>query len=229
MDRAALAATIDHTLLRADASREELLDLCRTAVEQGFHSVCVNSGAVDMCRGFLGDSPVVLAATVGFPLGAASVDCKVFEARCAIAQGAGEIDYVVDLGAVKSGRWDRAEEEMARMTAACHQMGAGCKVIFENCYLTEEEKARLCGIARRVRPDFVKTSTGFGTPRDGRPAGATVEDVAMMKRLVGEGIEVKAAGGIRTTGQALAMLKAGATRLGASSGVAIVQGFAPEA
>lgn len=223
MDRRQLAAAIDHTLLRADASREELLELCRTAAERGFHSVCVNSGAAGFCREALGGSPVVVAVTVGFPLGGSGIDSKVFEAQSAIARGAGEIDYVADLGAVKSGLWDLVEEEMARMTAACHGLGAGCKVIFENCYLSEEEKERLCEIARRVRPDFVKTSTGFGT------GGATVEDVAMMKRLVGEGIEVKAAGGIRTTEQALRMLAAGATRLGASSGVAIVEGFTPEA
>lgn len=226
MNKIQLANTIDHTLLRADVTREDLRELCRTAVRWGFHSVAINSAVVALCREALGGSPVVCDATVGFPLGQTSIESKVFETRDAIKNGAGEIDYVVDLVALKSGDWAHVEEEMARITAACRELGAGCKVIFETCYLTDSEKERLCEIACRVHPDFVKTSTGFGTPAAGVPKGATLEDIRLMKRCVGDEVLIKASGGIRTTEQALSMLEAGASRIGTSNSVAIVEGLA---
>lgn len=225
MNKTQLANTIDHTLLRANVTREDLRSLCQTAVRWGFHSVAINSAAVAFCREVLGDSPVVCDATVGFPLGQVSIESKVFETRDAIKNGAGEIDYVVDLVAVKSGDWAYVEDEMARITAACRELGAGCKVIFETCYLTDAEKERLCEISCRVRPTFVKTSTGFGSPAPGASNGATLEDIRLMKRCVGSEVLIKASGGIRTTEQALAMLEAGASRIGTSSGVAIVEGL----
>lgn len=225
MNKSQLANTIDHTLLRANVTRGGLIELCRTAMRWGFHSVAINSAVVSLCRETLGDSPVVCDATVGFPLGQMSIESKVFEARDAIKNGAGEIDYVVDLVAVKSGDWAHVENEMARINAACRELGAGCKVIFETCYLTDDEKERLCEIACRVRPTFIKTSTGFGTPAPGTPNGATLEDIRLMKRCVGDEVLIKASGGIRTTEQALAMLEAGASRIGTSNGVAIVEGF----
>lgn len=223
--RAQLADTIDHTLLRADAAKEELLELCRTAAREGFHSVAVNSCAAGLCSGALKGSGVVCAVTVGFPLGQTSLECKAFETREAVLAGAGEVDYVVDLSAIKSGDWAHAREEMERLTGICRELGAGIKVIFETCYLTEDEKKRLCEIACQVRPDFVKTSTGFGTPKDGRPSGATVEDIRLMKACVGDAVKIKASGGIRTTEKALMMLEAGASRIGTSSGVEIVRGL----
>ncbi len=225
MNKSQLANTIDHTLLRANVTRGGLIELCRTAMRWGFHSVAINSAVVSLCRETLGDSPVVCDATVGFPLGQMSIESKVFEARDAIKNGAGEIDYVVDLVAVKSGDWAHVEDEMARINAACREHGAGCKVIFETCYLTDDEKERLCDIACRVRPTFIKTSTGFGTPVPGTPNGATLADIRLMKRCVGDEVLIKASGGIRTTEQALAMLEAGASRIGTSNGVAIVEGF----
>lgn len=226
MNKIQLANTIDHTLLRANVTREDLRELCQTAVRCGFHSVAINSSVVTFCREVLGDSPVVCDATVGFPLGQTSIESKIFETQDAIKNGAGEIDYVVDLVAIKSGDWDYVEKEMARITSTCNELGAGCKVIFETCYLTDAEKERLCEIACRVRPTFIKTSTGFGTPAPGIPNGATLEDIRLMKRCVGDEVLIKASGGIRTTAQALAMLEAGASRIGTSNGVAIVEGFA---
>ena len=225
MNKSQLANTLDHTLLRANITREDLTELCRTAMRWGFHSVAINSAVVSLCRETLGDSPVVCDATVGFPLGQTSVESKVFETRDAIKNGAGEIDYVVDLVAIKSGDWAYMDDEMYRITSTCRELGADCKVIFETCYLTDEEKERLCEIACRVHPTFIKTSTGFGAPAPGVPNGATIEDIRLMKRCVGDEVLIKASGGIRTTEQALNMLEAGASRIGTSNGVAIVEGF----
>ena len=162
----------------------------------------------------------MLCGTVaGFPLGQCTLETKVFEAQDAIRKGAAEVDYVVNLAELKSGRWDRVEEEMRQITAACHDREAACKVIFENCFLTDDEKRRLCEISLKVKPDFIKTSTGYGT------GGAVLEDVRLMKACVGEEVQVKAAGGIRTAEDALAMIEAGASRIGTSAGVKIVEDF----
>ena len=161
-----------------------------------------------------------MGAAIGFPLGQTTIDVKCYETEKAIEEGADEIDYVINIGKLKSGNWAYIEEEMARIVSICKKHNRLSKVIFENCYLTDDEKKRLCEIALRVRPDFVKTSTGFGT------GGATVEDVRLMKSIVGSEIGVKAAGGIRSLEDALAMIEAGATRIGTSAGVKIVQEMA---
>ncbi len=214
-----LAALFDHTNLKPGASRRDLEKLCAEAKEYGFASVMVNSAHVALCRKLLGSAPVMVGTVAGFPLGQMSVDAKVFEARTAIADGADEVDWVVNLTNVKDGEWDLVRDEMERITSACHRLGAGTKVILENCYLTKEEIGRLCAIAREVRPDFVKTSTGFGT------GGALPEDVRLMKEIVGDDVKVKAAGGIRDWPSCRAMLEAGAERIGASAGKQILDEF----
>jgi len=214
-----LAALFDHTNLKPNASRRDLEKLCAEAKEYGFASVMVNSAHVALCRKLLGSAPVMVGTVAGFPLGQMSVDAKVFEARTAIADGADEVDWVVNLTNVKDGEWDLVRDEMERITSACHRLGAGTKVILENCYLTKEEIGRLCAIAREVRPDFVKTSTGFGT------GGALPEDVRLMKEIVGDDVKVKAAGGIRDWPSCRAMLEAGAERIGASAGKQILDAF----
>lgn len=216
-DSFAIARMIDQTLLKPYASDEELAAFCRESAQYHFAMVAINSAPVALCRSVLQNSDVHVGAAIGFPLGQTTIDVKCYETERAIAEGADEIDYVVNIGKIKSGCWDYIEEEMSRIVSLCRKHQKLSKVIFENCYLTDEEKKRLCQIALKVRPDFVKTSTGFGT------GGATVEDVRLMKSMVGDEIGVKAAGGIRTLADALAMIEAGATRIGTSAGVKIVE------
>ena len=218
-DALSLSRMMDQTLLKAFASDEQLQDFCRDGASKHYASICVNSAAVSMCSPILKGTDVRMCAVVGFPLGQTTITMKTAEAIEAIENGAQEIDYVVNVGKVKSGRWDYIEQEMTSIVTACHDRGALCKVIFENCYLTDEEKAGLCRVAVRVKPDFVKTSTGFGT------GGATVEDVRLMRTLVGPEMGVKAAGGIRTLEDALSMIEAGATRIGTSAGEKILAGL----
>ena len=212
LTREKVAAMIDHTNLKANATREDIRRLCDEAKTYHFASVMVNSAFTAFCR----------EQVAGFPLGQMSTAAKVFEAETAIADGADEIDYVVNVSDVKDGKWDLVRSEMEKITAACHGRGAGCKVIFENCYLTKEEIARLAAIAAEVKPDFIKTSTGFGT------GGATVEDVRIMKETVRGAVKVKAAGGIRDWASCRAMIEAGAERIGASAGKQILEQFAAE-
>ena len=219
LTKESLAGLIDHTNLKATASEKDIRTLCDEAVTYGFASVMVNSSYTSFCRRLLGNSPVLIGTVVGFPLGQMSVSAKVFEAQTAIVDGANEIDYVVNIAQVKSGKWAAIRDEMDRITSACHMQGAGCKVIFENCYLTKDEIARLAEIAVEIRPDFIKTSTGFGT------GGATVEDVRLMKETVGDAVQVKAAGGIRDWNTCRAMIEAGAERIGASAGKLILEEF----
>ncbi len=214
-----LANMIDQTLLKPEATEDDLRAHCRKAAEYHFKTVAINNAPVVLCRKLLEGTGVLCDAAVSFPLGQCTIETKVFETRDIIDKGAGEVDYVVNVSAVRSGNWDYVEEEMRRITEACHEKDIPCKVIFENCYLTDEEKCHLCEIALRVKPDFIKTSTGFGT------GGATVEDVRLMKKCVGDAIRIKAAGGIRTAQQALAMIEAGADRIGTSQGVAIVDEY----
>lgn len=225
MNKSQLAQMIDQTLLKPHVTLEDLRRHCETAARYGFRSVAINSAVVPFCKKVLEGSGVLCDATVGFPLGQSSIAAKVFEAQDAIAAGAGEIDYVVNLVELKSGNWSFVEEEMRSIVEACAARNVASKVIFENCYLTNPEKERLCEIARRVRPTFIKTSTGFGTPAKGVPTGATLDDVRLMKRCVGDDVLVKASGGVRTTEQALAMIEAGASRIGTSNGVEIVEGL----
>jgi deoxyribose-phosphate aldolase len=181
--------------------------------------VAINSYPVAMCREFLKDSKVHVGAAIGFPLGQTTIETKVFEVQDAIKNGADEIDYVINLGKLKDGDSEYIRQEMKAIVNASREGGIFSKVILENCYLTDAEKVTVCEIAKEVKPDFVKTSTGFGT------GGATVEDVALMKKVVGDEVKVKAAGGIRDLETALKMVEAGAERLGTSSGIKIIEEY----
>lgn len=216
IEPAALAQYIDHTLLAADASREQIATLCREAQDHGFYSVCVNSGQVPYAASLLQGQVVKVCAVVGFPLGAGLSDTKAFEARQAIAAGAGEIDMVLNIGWLKDGLFDEVRDDIAAVKDACGAVPL--KVIFETCLLDDAQKTRAAEICRELNVAFVKTSTGFSR------SGATLEDVALMRKVVGQGVGVKASGGVRDYATAVAMIEAGATRLGTSSGIAIVTG-----
>ena len=212
-----IAHMIDHTLLKADASQDQIAQLCYEARKYGFAAVCVNPTNVKLAAQLLKGSPVAIAAVVGFPLGATSPEVKSYEAQQAIDDGATEIDMVINVGALKSRDYELVERDIATVTRTCHNSRAICKVIIEAALLTDEEKIKACQLAKAAGADYVKTSTGFG------PGGATVEDVALMRRVVGPEMGIKAAGGIRTLEAVKQMVKAGATRIGASAGVKIVQ------
>ena len=211
-----IASYIDHTLLKPDATGEQIDRLCAEAREYGFASVCVNPYYVARCVKNLKGTDVKVCTVVGFPLGATTAESKAFEALQAIASGAKEIDMVMNVCAMKSGHTKAIEQEIQALAAAVEGQ-AILKVIIETCLLTDEEKNQACRIARRSGADFVKTSTGFST------GGATVEDIALMRKAVGAKLGVKASGGIRDYATAKAMIEAGATRIGASAGVAIVK------
>lgn len=212
-----MARYIDHTLLKPDATRDQIAQLCDEALQYGFASVCVNPIWIQEVARRLRNSPVKACSVVGFPLGASTTDVKAFEARRAIFDGAQEIDMVINIGALKSGLDEWVERDIRAVVEACHEHGALCKVIIETALLDEAEKVKACVLAKEAHADFVKTSTGFSK------AGATIEDVALMRRVVGPQLGVKAAGGIRSFQQAQQMIQAGATRIGASVGVQIVQ------
>ena len=212
-----MAACIDHTNLKPQAGREEILTLCREAMTLKTASVCVNPSYVKLVSQTLAGSGVTTCCVVGFPLGATTPNVKAFEAAEAVANGAREVDMVLNIGAVKSSDWALVERDIAAVVNAVDGQ-AKVKVSLETCLLTEEEKVLACQAAKRVGADFVKTSTGFST------GGATVEDVRLMRRTVGPEMGVKASGGVRTYADAVAMLEAGATRLGASAGRAIIEG-----
>ena len=217
-DNESLAAYIDHTLLKPEATPDEIRSLCEEAEDHGFKSVCVNSGYVTLAASLLADTPVLVCSVVGFPLGAMATAAKAAEARGAIVDGAGEIDMVVPVGLVKAGEWELVAADIGAVFAACGDVPL--KVIFETCLLDDRQKRELCRICRDIGVAFVKTSTGFGS------GGATLADVRLMRESVGEAVGVKASGGVRDRETALAMIEAGATRLGTSSGVAIVTGGA---
>jgi len=222
-----VAAMVDHTNLKAFAVTEDFQKLCDEAKEYGFKSVAINTYPVSICRKMLEGSEVLTGAAIAFPLGQMTIATKVAEAENAIQDGAQEFDYVLNVGKLKEHDYTYIEEEMAQMTAVARKAGICCKVIFETCYLTKEEIIEAAKIASRIKPDFIKTSTGFGT------AGATVENVKLMKENCGEDVQVKAAGGIRSWETAKAMIEAGAARLGTSSGIQIMKemkeaGYAPE-
>lgn len=209
-----MARRIDHTLLRAHATEAEVRQLCVEAAENGFRAVSVNPAWVTFCAKLLRETHVVVDACVAFPLGAATARMKVEEAKEAVQNGARELDMVINLGALKSGYPDFVEREIAAVAAAVK--GVPLKVILETGCLNRDEKIMVCEMAVRAGAAFVKTATGFG------PGGATVEDVALMRETVGERLGVKAAGGVRTWGGAVAMLQAGASVVGTSAGVAIL-------
>jgi len=213
-----LARYIDHTLLKPEASLTEIERLCVDAREHGFYAVCVNGSRVVQARHFLEDSDVKVAAVVGFPLGATDADSKRFETESAIDNGAQEIDVVINIGRLKDGDDSYVLRELRDVAEAADERLV--KVILEACLLSEDEKVRACRLALECGAQFVKTSTGFGR------GGATIEDVKLLRRTVGPDFGVKAAGGIRDALTAVAMIEAGATRLGTSAGVAIVKGLA---
>jgi len=211
-----LNKTIDHTLLKATATEKDIQKLCQEAKEYDFMSVCVNSSFVKLASSELADSDVKVCTVVGFPLGASLTEAKIVETKAAINNGATEIDMVLNIGALKSGNWDLVGSDIKAIKEACGDILL--KVILETCYLTTQEIEKACYISKEMGADFVKTSTGFGTD------GATVEHITLMRKVVGEKLGVKASGGVRSREDAVKMIEAGATRIGASSGIAIVKG-----
>lgn len=212
-----IARFIDHTLLKPDATQAQIAQLCHEARQYSFAAVCVNPTHIKLCADLLKGSDVAVCTVVGFPLGATPPEVKAYEAQQAIDDGATEVDMVINVGALKGGEYDLVERDIAMVTRTCHNNGALCKVIIEAALLTDQEKIKACELAKKAGADYVKTSTGFG------PGGATVADVALMRRVVGPSMGVKAAGGIRSYADAKGMVEAGATRIGASAGVEIVQ------
>lgn len=209
---------IDHTALKPETNIKQIEKLCAEAREHEFFSVCVNSYFVKKAVALLAGSSVKVCTVVGFPLGASTMETKRFEAMKAIAEGAKEIDMVINVSAIKSNEWQYVLDDMSSLSQVTHAQGGLLKVILETCLLTEEEKRKACELAVKAGVDFVKTSTGFST------AGATVEDVKLMRSIVGN-MGVKASGGIRDAATAIKMIEAGATRLGTSASVEIVKGL----
>lgn len=211
-----LASMIDHTILKPEAGKEQVETICREAREYGFASVCVNSSYVPLCAELLRDTEVKVCTVIGFPLGAMSTVAKAAEARQAILDGAEELDMVIHIGMLKDGNNEYVEQDIHSVVEEARGKAA-VKVIIETCLLSEEEKVRACLLAKKAGADYVKTSTGFST------GGATAEDIALMKKTVGKDMKVKASGGIRTREKAEEMRKAGADRIGTSSGIRIVE------
>jgi deoxyribose-phosphate aldolase len=218
-----LAKTIDHTLLKPDATQDQVAQLCFEARKYGFASVCVNPTWVELCAKLLEGSSVKVCSVIGFPLGATAPEVKAFETQNAIEHGASEIDMVINIGALKARDLEMVAKDIRGVVTTAHARGAIVKVIIEAVLLTDEEKAIACLLSKEAGADFVKTSTGFSS------GGATVHDVALMRKAVGPEMGVKAAGGVRTYEDAENMLRAGATRIGASAGVKILQGPTPAA
>jgi deoxyribose-phosphate aldolase len=216
----AIASLIDHTILKPEATRADVVKVCREARQYGFASVCINPYWVPVAKAELAGTPVKVCTVVGFPLGATSTEAKVAETAAALRAGAQEIDMVINVGALRSGEPDAVRKDIEQVVETAHGAGAIVKVILETALLDDSQKALGCTLAKLAGADFVKTSTGFG------PAGATVHDVALMRSVVGPGMGVKAAGGIRTLADLQAMTAAGATRIGASASVKIVEATA---
>jgi deoxyribose-phosphate aldolase len=214
---AGLARLIDHTILKPEATPEQVTKLCEEARRFSFGAVCLNPTNVRLAASLLKGTPVAICTVAGFPLGATLSEVKAFEAAQVIAAGAREVDMVINIGALKAGDYALVRHDVAAVVQACRERGALSKVIIETAYLTTEEKIAACLLVQAAGADFVKTSTGFG------PAGATIDDVALMRRVVGPRMGVKAAGGIRDLATARAMVQAGATRIGASASVKIMQ------
>ena len=222
LDRDGLCQLFDHTFLKAYARKEDFEKLCREANDHHFRMVAINSYPVSLCKKLLQGTDVHVGAAIGFPLGQTDIETKCFETRNAIENGADEIDYVLNIGKLRDHDFAYIEEEMSRIVSICREHGVLVKVIFENCYLDKEEIIAAAKIAGKIRPDFIKTSTGFGT------GGATAEDVRLMKETVGDSVKVKAAGGIRDWPTCRQMILAGAERIGTSASIAILQGFLEE-
>ena len=216
-----LASMIDHTLLKAEATREMVYQLCNEAKKYGFAAVCVNPYYVKLAKEYLKGSNIKVATVIGFPLGANRKETKAFEARRAIEDGADEIDMVINIGALKDGDYDLVREDIEAVVEAVKGK-AIVKVIIEACILTNEEKVKACQLCEQAGADFVKTSTGFST------GGATIEDIKLIKEVVGDRLKIKASGGIRDYKRAKAMVEAGASRIGASASVNIIEGYIQE-
>jgi len=219
MNRQELARMIDHTLLKPEATPEQIRNLCAEAREHHFAAVCINPIYVSLAAAELAGTDIAVCTVIGFPLGATPTAVKITEATLALAQGAVEIDMVIPVGLLKAGNQEAVRRDITALAALCHAHDAHLKVIIENALLTDEEKITACQLAKEAQADFVKTSTGFAK------SGALVKDVALMRRTVGPNMGVKAAGGIRDTATALAMIEAGATRIGASSSLKIIKGI----
>lgn len=211
-----LSQLIDHTNLKPDATPKSMAILCEEAKHYQFKMVAINQVQSKLCAKLLKQTPVDIGAAIAFPLGQVTKEVKCFETKNAIENGATEIDYVINITELKAGNLAYIEDEMLKIVTICRQHNVVSKVIFENCYLTNDEKIALCKIASKVKPDFIKTSTGFG------PSGATLEDVALMKKHVDPSVKVKAAGGIRDAETFKKMIAAGAQRIGTSAGVKII-------
>lgn len=217
INKKSVAGIIDHTILKPNATKEQIIKLCNEAKEYGFASVCVNPTHIALCAEQLKGTEVAVCTVIGFPLGANTSAVKAFETKDAIANGATEVDMVVNVGAIKDGNWDLVQSDIAAVVEAAN--GTLVKVIIETCLLTDEEKAQVSKVAKAAGANFVKTSTGFST------GGATPHDVAIMREAVGPELGVKASGGIHNAEEAIACINAGATRLGCSAGIAVVSGL----
>lgn len=211
----ALNKYMDHTILKAEATVEDVKKLCREAKEHNFYAVCVNSCYVELCKSELSGTSVKIASVVGFPLGAAHTASKVAETKIAVSEGADEIDMVLHVGALKEGRHEYVQKDIEAVVVAARQSGAIVKVILETCLLTDEEVVKACLLSKEAGAAFVKTSTGFSTD------GATAHHIRLMKETVGDSMQVKASGGIRDKAKALEMIEAGADRIGASASIVI--------
>lgn len=216
MTKEEIAGMIDHTILGAEVTKEAVKEKCREAKKYNFASVCANPDQVALMAEELADSPVKVCTVIGFPLGVNSSRTKAAEAEIAAAEGADELDMVIKVGALKEGDYELVKKDIKAVVEAAGDKLV--KVIIETCYLTDQQKVKACELAKEAGADFVKTSTGFGS------GGATVEDIALMRKTVGDRMGVKASGGIHSLAEAEAMIKAGATRIGASSGVQIIEG-----
>ncbi len=214
-----LAGMIDHTLLKPEASRSEIEDLCREAVEYNFASVCVNSSYVKTCWNVVKDTSVKVCSVIGFPLGASGAEIKVRETEYALLKGASEVDMVMNIGALRSKDYNFVYQDIRAVVNTAHSKSALCKVIIETCLLDDNEKIAACLLVKDAGADFIKTSTGFSK------GGAVAKDVALMKFIAGDNCKVKASGGIKTAEDALAMIASGASRIGTSSGVKIIESY----
>ena len=213
-----LARMIDHTLLKPDATQKEIEKLCAEAKQYGFASVCINPSYVKLCAALLRETEVKVCTVIGFPLGATSSAAKAFETDRAIKDGACEVDMVINIGMLKSGEYESVKEDILSVVSSAHSFGVLAKVIIETGLLTDEEKIKACMLAKQAGADFVKTSTGFAK------GGATAGDIALMRKVVGPGLGVKASGGVRSQEDARALIASGADRIGASASVKIVTG-----
>ena len=219
MDVKTFGQYFDHSLLKASATRADFEAFCKEGIKYNVKMLAINPAAVVFCKQQIQDHPINIGAAIGFPLGQMTLEAKIFETKDAIQKGVDEIDYVIDIVELKSQNFKHIEEEMKSIVAICRENDVISKVIFENCYLTEDEKKRLCEISNRVKPDFIKTSTGFGS------GGATVADIKLMRAEADASIKIKASGGIKSLEDALRLIDAGAERVGTSSTVGIIDDF----